>query len=698
MKHSAFIRTEDGAVRLYVDGRRVPPLIYGLSDIPASRSHTPQAQKNMAQFAAAGVDIVEVDTSLHLCWRKNGQLDIRPIVKEVSDVLTASPQAKVILRLHLNPPYWWVKAHPSECVVYGTADTIDGGDYVRLIADDIGPHLRVSMASEKWRKQAGRLLAQICRELPQTAAGEAVIGIQPAYGVYGEWHHFGFHHAPDYSLPATRGFRAFLRKKYGSSAALRSAWQNETVTLRTAELALPSERLTSHFGNFRDPQKSRPVLDSLKYHQQMVPETIACFARIIKREWPRPLLVGVFYGYYFNIATPHYSGGHLEIQQVYANPDIDFLAAPHAYMNNRPISGMPLPRGLLESARLHGKLWLTEMDQAPIGSAEQIGGTDDRRAESIALLRRNILDTVLRGAGSWYYDHRLVPGGSIFEKNGWWDHPVWMREIGGLQRLAAQLCARPYRPQADVLMVYDTEMLYAVPEHPYNRICSEYLLLDAVGHSGAAVDYAYLADLPLVDLSRYRAVVLVCAYVMDDAMRRFVKERVRADGRHVVFVSAAGLSDDDTLSVDRASDTVGIRLQAVSGATMLTAEGQTYSAEALQEPLFAVNDPTADTIGITATKAVGAAKRVYADHTVWYLPFPLNAPALLRRIFCEAGAHLYATEGEVVSAGSGLVMLTVTRGGTHTLSLRNGTQVRVTLPDNSTTLFDAESGKIVANL
>ncbi|MBQ2939862.1 MAG: hypothetical protein IJE00_05785 [Clostridia bacterium] len=696
MKHTAYTRWEDGAVRLYVDGERTAPLIYGLSDIPASRSYTPQAQKNIAQFAAAGVDIVQVDTSLHLGWKRGGHFDIQPILREINGAVSASPQAKVIVRLHLNPPYWWVKEHPSECVVYGTAEAIDGGDYVRLIADDLEPHLRVSMASEKWRKQAGRLLKKLCCELCRIPTGDAVIGIQPAYGVYGEWHHFAFHHAPDYSLPALAGFRRFLKEKYGTTAALRKAWNDPAVTLGTADLASPEQRLESHCGNFRDPQQSRSVLDSLKFHQQLVPETIAYFARIIKENWDRSLLVGAFYGYYFNVATPHYSGGHLEIQRLYACEDIDYLAAPHAYMNNRPITGMPLPRGLLESARLHGKLWLTEMDQAPIGSAEQVGGTDDRREESIAIFRRNILDAVLRGAGNWYYDHRLVPGGSIFEKTGWWDHPVWMAEIAGLQRLAARVSEQPYRPQADVAMVYDTEMLYAVPEHPYNRICSEYLLLNGIGHTGATVDYLYLQDLPKADLDRYRCMIFVCTYVMDETIRRFIEERVKSDGRHLVFVSVAGYSDGNTLSLTRASQTVGIGLKTAEAAVKLTVGGNVYSTEAYQQPLFAVADAQATPLGTTETGEVGMAVRRHADHTVWYLPFPLDAAEVFRRVFREAGVHLYSQAGDVAVAGNDLLMLTVTKGGHRRIFLKNGHTAECDLPDNSTTLLDAESGKTVA--
>ena len=58
----------NGRPHIIVNGESIPPLIYGLSDIPASRTSTVQAKRNIANFAKAGINLVQIDTDLRLCW------------------------------------------------------------------------------------------------------------------------------------------------------------------------------------------------------------------------------------------------------------------------------------------------------------------------------------------------------------------------------------------------------------------------------------------------------------------------------------------------------------------------------------------------------------------------------------------------------------------------------------------------------
>ena len=57
-------------------------------------------------------------------------------------------ETSVILRLHLNPPYWWLRDNPDETVIYRTPNGdkigIDDGEPERLIHHDFAGHMRVS--------------------------------------------------------------------------------------------------------------------------------------------------------------------------------------------------------------------------------------------------------------------------------------------------------------------------------------------------------------------------------------------------------------------------------------------------------------------------------------------------------------------------------------------------------------------------
>jgi hypothetical protein len=92
---------------LVIDDQRVLPILYGLSDFPAARSNTAQAKRNVVHFAAAGIDLVSGDTCLHLGWHKVSPFETEAMRAEIAGVLDANPKARVLLRLHVNPPYWW---------------------------------------------------------------------------------------------------------------------------------------------------------------------------------------------------------------------------------------------------------------------------------------------------------------------------------------------------------------------------------------------------------------------------------------------------------------------------------------------------------------------------------------------------------------------------------------------------------------
>ena len=161
---NAKIRKTGGKPTLYVNDQVTAPVLYALSDFPGAAANTAYAQKNIPAFARAGVELVAAETGLHIGWRKRTGFDPDALICELSSVLDANPDAKILLRLHMNPPYWWLRDHPEECILYrlpeGDVPGIDNGEQDRLIRDDFAHHIRVSLTSEKWMQEATeRMLA-----------------------------------------------------------------------------------------------------------------------------------------------------------------------------------------------------------------------------------------------------------------------------------------------------------------------------------------------------------------------------------------------------------------------------------------------------------------------------------------------------------------------------------------------------------
>ena len=559
----------NGRSHIIVNGESIPPLIYGLSDIPASKTSTAQAKRNIANFARAGINLVQIDTDLRLCWLPKGIVDSKPVLNEIAGAVEANSNALVIIRLHLNPPVWWMDAHPDEMNRFADGPGEDEGFVERQISRDLEKVRRVSLASRLWLEECGKVLATVCREVSETSEGAHVVGIQVACGVYGEWHQWGFiSYDPDYSQPMLRRFRQYLREKYGDDESLAQAWNSPTACIDTTTIPTPEKRLAGDDGVFRDPSKSMQVMDSLKCQQRVVPEAILHFAEIIKATWGRKLLVGTFYGYFFSMSRASI-GGHLETLMLLDSPYIDYLCGPLAYLPaNRDIGGPGHSRTLMESIRLHHKLWLTEMDQPPIGTEDFPGsGAPDKLQENITILRRNIMEPLNRGMGAWFYDHRIVPGGSLYEKTGWWESPELLAEIAYLQMEAKRLDSLEYIPKAETALVYDTEMFYHISTDTRFRQFSSPMLFQpilAMHQAGKPFDCVTLQDLERIEWQRYKNVVFVATPLLTTKQKQFIDKHLKCNGRRIVWCYAPGYSDGTRLDEQFIRDVTGLPVQRVA--------------------------------------------------------------------------------------------------------------------------------------
>ncbi len=649
----AEVRQENGIPALYVDGKKTPPLFYALSDIPASRSYTEQAQKNIKNFARCGINIVCVDTCIHYGWQEGKEYDPSEPLKEIRAAEEANPDAAIIIRLHLNPPYWWMEANRDETYGYYGIEPTDRGSYLdRMIQYDNQTDLRVSLTSEKWLKEAGDILNKFLDILKTDRCGQQVVGIHVACGMYGEWHPWGmFDYDGDYSPSMEKFFRRMLKEKYGTVGNLRAAWHDPEVTFDTAVFPTPEERMTPVDGRYRYPETSMRAIDSFEAIQHAISAAITHFAAIVKNNSPE-LLVGIFYGYFFNTTWkdrgPH-GGMHMDIHKIYADRDIDYISAPFCYTDTRVSGNSYQLRSLLESARLNGKLCLCEMDQHPFGSEKYIGGDPEKLEENVSMLKRNILSGIIHGMGAWYYDHRIIPDGSIFEKNGWWDSPELLDVIEKMTRIAEDAYKKPFKKDIEVLLVCDTDRSYYLTksEFTYNR--TEFEFLDALGKVGTGFDSVYLKDLPKCDLSRYKVVLFMDCVYMDEDIYNYVKNRVIANDRTVIFIGVNGLIRKNYHNIDLYKSLTG-----GNGTDII--DKKLPHARVIDSPML-IKD---------------------SDY--------------LRNIFESAGVHVYSYGGEALDVDNGYVLVHAKDKPVSEIHLKNQIITRKNAPF-FTVLLDAESGE-----
>jgi len=700
---------------IFINNKPESPVIYALTDTPGGRwTWEELAQHNIRQFCSSGIRLFQVDLWLDHCWQPDGTVDITLARRQIAGILSVCPRAAVFFRFHVTAPKWWMERHPEEWVRYADVEPQDESTegFPRILEFDNGPVRRVSMASLPWKTEATAKLREVLRALAQTPEGNALAGIQVANGVYGEWHNWGFYrNEPDVSRPMEQEFRSWLRKTYGSDKRLRKAWNDNAARIDSARLPGLNDRATTA-GIFRDPEKEQWVIDYYACVHQLVADNILHFARTVKESWPRPLITGTFYGYYFSMFGRQAAGGHLELHRLLQSPFIDYLSGPQTYEPEALKLGEPYrSRSLTASIRLHGKLWFDEMDAEPTIPIPQTGNHDLVLANGVAALRRNVLFSATRGVGLWYYDFGV--GGVDLDgfrhnqrgSRGTWDHSAILDEIRKMKNLVDDRLSTDYKSEADVLFVYDTQSFYHTASlrgtDPISNVLIDYNSLAAF-RSGVAFDPIHIEDLARVDLSAYRVVVFGNVYVLSDVQRRFIREHVASQGRTLVWFTAPGYCRGQSLSATSISDLTGIAVAPVSltnppeiEITFPSDSAFTYSTgNQIVAPLFSVRDPDATVFGrYRETGDPAVAQKTFRDHRAWYVAVPEAGPNLLRKILQSSGAHVYSRQGDVVYAGGGLLVAHMKEGGSHEILLRSGKRLTFALPAGAHTLvLDPQTG------
>ena len=696
---SAQIITEGGRPQLYIDGERTSPIIYGLSDFPAAAANSHYAYKNIRAFGERGINIVTADSSLHLGWHRVSPYDPEAIHAEIESVMDANPEAKVLLRLHINAPYWWMRDNPGECVMYRTPDGdapgYDDGEQDRLIRTDGKMDIRASLASEKWLAEGAEILKQFLLSLEGTRAAEGIIGIQLACGKNGEWHAWGV----DVSEPMKRNFANYLREKYVTKEALREAYGDVTLDFDTVPYT-PEPFYPLDDGIFRDPKKNIGVIDSQMANQRVTSNAILHFAKITKEVAPN-MLCGAFYGYIVATGDNAVIGGHLNISDIYSSPYIDDICGPFCYMENRLPTGVPMQRALLESHRLRGKLWLTEMDQYPFGVEVKGGGTEENFTKNLANLRRNTLQPLFGGHGFWFYDHRLVPkhwiivlmGGttspevtSIYRKRGWWDDPKMLDEIEKIKKFGDRFTAEEHNGAADVLIVHSAEAKYYRYIKDFERV--ELQLFEGIARTGAVYDCIYTTELDICEIEKYKCIVFFDCGMLSKKTREIIKTRCK--GATCVFLHGAGYCDGKSLSTDNIRDAVGMSVSRCDAEVLtLSSDEESFKLDAAAYPVFSVKSPEAIAMARLDNGEVGAAR---LGNSV-YVALPYLPLKLAREIFSLAGVHFYNEVGDPMLASGNYVLYNSQSEGEKTLKLKDGREIKFKSCDFESAVFDIRDGE-----
>ena len=638
----------------------VPGLVH--DGQPASPVFFWQAQPFEYEFdtlAKGGLHLYSLFSSAthyaHPYWKSRDEIDISYMTSEMDRVLAIDPEARFLPRIYAIAPDWWIRENPDERFV---------------CSGDKGVIGRESFASVKARKEVGETYREVVRRL-WARYGDRLVGIHVASGPWGEWftweaepacekYHGENPTAGDVSEPMRRAFGAFLKRKYGGDVAkLRKAFADEGVTFESVAVPTKAERQALDVGVWRDPAKSRRVMDYFECHHAVAASAIGHYCKIVKEVSPR-LLTSVFYGY-----TQEETWGlecdHRAPSRAYRCPSVDVFASPHTYGRRRPGSDGGL-RQYFSSAALHGKFFVDESDDRThlelLKTGFQDGAFSKTMEDSLGVLWREFGNAVTRGCGQWYMDVRT----------GNFKDPQILDVVSRARKWYERALQLPRTHRSEVALVSnpESEFYFGYRNTVTNNISSclyGYQMRDFY-RAGVPFDWYLAEDLDAVVEGPAKVVVFLDCQYLTAAQLALVR-KLRAGGRTLVWMHAPGYVSPENLSVDRMAELTGFAFDRIAEGKLEAkdcANGGLYGSGNRQLDLFLPKTSAGDRVLAVGTEGELAGRpvvvaRLQGEWRSVFAAIPGLSADALRALYREAGVHVYTDATVVMSANENWLML-----------------------------------------
>jgi hypothetical protein len=105
----ATVKSHNNRPAIFINNQPVSPQFYALTHAYGARwSWEENPSRNLKNFCSLGFRLFQVDLYFEDIWYKGQpRLDIAKAQKQVRGVLDVCPDAAVVIRVHVNAPFWW---------------------------------------------------------------------------------------------------------------------------------------------------------------------------------------------------------------------------------------------------------------------------------------------------------------------------------------------------------------------------------------------------------------------------------------------------------------------------------------------------------------------------------------------------------------------------------------------------------------
>ncbi|MBE6413903.1 MAG: hypothetical protein E7035_05045 [Verrucomicrobiaceae bacterium] len=451
----------------------------------------------------------------------------------LDEILTANPNAKILVRIRCYPPEWWVKKYPEDTFRY------PNGEILKKYKG------AGSTFSERFRRDSAKAIEAII-DFCENYCGASIIGYHPGGAHSCEWFFpdVGKEDWIGYEESAQVSWRKWLTKKYKTDKQLQLAWNNPTITLATARVPLPEERKKAFC--LINPKTQQNLLDCNLFRQDAMVDTILYLAKTIRKKVPNKLS-GAFYGYII-ITDPKGAAnpGHFGLGRLLKSDAIDFLCGPVAYSNRDLGDGCMFP-GSPETVNRSGKMWIAEDDirthRTPQTQSKvsKIGKELRTLEDTLKVLQRNLAQEAIRNCGNWYMDMAGV---------GWYADPKLFELMKKFETMEMDMIKNPIPYSPDVAIIVDElSACHGGADNTNNRTMScaartRTFITSLSAPYGSYLLNDYLYGKPLSP----KLSIFTVACALDKKARKTIFEKTRNNG--AVFVWNTGIINTQTREID----------------------------------------------------------------------------------------------------------------------------------------------------
>jgi hypothetical protein len=470
------------------------------------------------------------------------------------------PDALAGCHLGLDASADWVARHPAEMTAYD-----------RPVNFSTARVAEPSWASEVWRKDSADFVEKCVRLLHQRFSGRIIVYqigagachenvpvLNPMSGYYrGGWY------CGDFSEPMLRYFRRWLKERYtGDDHALRRAWSDANVSLKTAQIPARAERLTTEWFSFRSPLRSQTA-DYYEATSDAIEDCVIAWAKAVKRASSNEALAASPMGAILDVGINSNLVHQLlknSLRRSLQCPELDIVQAPASYVLRDLDVGDTSAMIPLGSLKLSGKMWLRDLDSRTSIVRNRSKTTHGlwRMPESVRedeqLLKRDVGYSLLKGGAFWWHEIDV----------GMYGDRVHCQAAERLQVIGDVLLNVDRSTPPGLAVLVDNAANY--------RQANANRLIYAMNYearqlrwsrTGMAHEVYHVADISRAHMPAHRVILATNLFTISDEQVRQIHSFARRHSATIIWTVAPGVQTTAGFDLDRASRITGFRLRSI---------------------------------------------------------------------------------------------------------------------------------------